>query len=63
MKSRFLTSKLILEFSSLLIGLFIILTQFQMMRQPAKFLLQVICIFTFLTFLFDMVTYLKEDKD
>ena len=63
MKNRF--SLTLIFFQVMIAGssLFVILTQFCLLRQPVKIIIQMICLFSFLSVCITIYNYVREEKD
>ena len=63
MKNRF--SLTLIFFQVMIAGssLFVILTQFGLLRQLVKIIIQMICLFSFLSVCITIYNYVREEKD
>lgn len=63
MKNRF--SLTLIFFQVMIAGssLFVILTQFGLLRQPVKIIIHMICLFSFLSVCITIYNYVREEKD
>lgn len=63
MKQKFGLSNIFLQMLIFMQSGFIILTQFNTLRQPVKILIQAICLFSLLSLLINIYNYIREDKE
>lgn len=63
MKSKFSLTNMLFQLMIFINSGFIILIQLHTIRQPAKLLIQIICILSLLSLLINLYNYLKEEKE